>query len=407
LKKIIISFLLVAALVVLPVFAGDVEMLPLSMPTAASDGFGGPHIGYTDNVFSLLVNPAAMIRVQQRSFFTLAPTVYNPQSTVDLANSLGGLAQGDTSALGNAASTLSKQKGKIVLGAELREFPLSFAWVANGFGFGLWNRSYTNLNIVGTNVEANVYEDVMLPIGFAFKILNTDRHSIDAGITLKPFARVMATDQEEIINLISDSTDFTDTINAPIIAGGSFDVGFLYRWAGGFSAGFTFNDIYSRGVVVGNLNDKYTDNNSYYFPFTMNLGVSYEFKLFNFMGFALAADWRDIRNAFNQDDYLRRNYQLDFGVGLQLSLFDVLRLRVGMNEMLPSCGVGLDLGPCKIDLAYYGREFGREPGQLSAAAVDLSISIRPGAQKRDWPWARRSVVGLFTGQEAVTPVGAK
>ena len=390
-----------AAVVALPVFADKVEMLPLSMPTAASDGFGGPHIAYTDNVFSLLVNPAAMIRVQQRSFFTLAPTIYNPQNTIGLGNSILTLAQGDTSALGDAASILSKQKGKIVLGAELREFPLSFGWVANGFGFGLWNRSYTNLNIVGTNVEANVYEDVMLPIGFAFKILNAERHSIDAGITLKPFARVMATDQADISDLMGNSTDFLDTINIPVIAGGSFDVGLLYRWAGGFSAGFTFNDIYSRGVVVTNLNDKYTDTNSYYFPFTMNLGLAYEFKLFNFMGFALAADWRDIRNAFNQDDYLRRNYQLDFGVGLQLSLFDILRLRVGMNEMLPSCGVGLDLGPCKIDLAYYGKEFGREPGQLSAAAVDLSISIRPGAQKRDWPWARRSVVGLFTGVEAV------
>jgi len=399
-RKITISFVFITVLFALPVFANDVAMPPFVMPTAASNGFGGTHVAYTDNVFSLLVNPAAMIRTQQRSFFTLAPSLFSPQSTIGLGNSLVDLGKGDTSALGSAADTLSKQKGKIALGMELREFPLSFAWVANGFGFGLWNRTFVNANVVGTNLEANVYSDVMFPIGFAFRILNLTGHSLDAGITLKPFARVRAWEEETITNLIGDSSEFIDNINLPVIVGGTFDVGLMYRWDIGLRAGFTFNDIYSKGVVVYNLNDKHKDENTYYIPFTMNFGLAYEFKL-GFLGFALAADWRDIANTFNQDDYLNRNYLLDFGVGLQLSLFDIIRFRVGMSEMLPACGVGFDLGPCKIDLAYYGKEFGLEPGQLSAAVVEFSFAIRPGAKKRDWPWARRSLVGLVTGVEAV------
>lgn len=394
----VIGLVFLAVCLALPVFAADVPMPPVTMPTAASNGFGGHHVAYTDNVFSLLVNPAAMIQTRQRSFFTLAPSLFNPQTTVELFSAIMDLAKGDTNALGTAANTLSGQKGKTALGGELREFPLSIAWVANGFGFGLWNRTFANLNIVGTNIEANVYSDVMLPIGFAFKILNAEKHSLDAGVTLKPFARVRGWEQKKITDLIGDSTNFIDNINVPLIAGGTIDAGLLYRGGKWFRLGFTFNDIYSRSEVVYNILGE--DNNSYYIPFTMNAGAAFDFKL-AFLRLTLAADWRNIKNAFNQDDYTHRNMLLDIGAGLQLSLFDVIRLRVGMNDMLPSCGIGLDLGPLKIDAAYYGKEFGNEPGQMSTAVAEVSLSIRPGAQKRDWPWTRRSVIGLFTGVEKV------
>ena len=396
-KRTTLICIFLAVLLALPVFAEKVAMPPLAMPTVASNGFGGTHVAYTDNVFSLLVNPAAMIRVQQRSFFTLSPSLMSPQNTFKLARPIVDVAKGDTSALGNMANTLSKQEGKIALGFELREFPFSFAWVANGFGFGLWDRIFVNANIVGTTVEAHVYSDVMLPIGFAFRILNLERHSLDAGIAIKPFLRARAQEQMKIMSLMDNDNDFD--FKVPLILGGGLDLGLLYRWKIGLQAGLTFDDVFSRGTVVKNIIGK--DNNSYYIPFAMNLGLSYSFKL-AFLGFTLAADWRDMTNAFKQDDYLNhRNVALDFGIGLQLSLFDIGYLRVGMNEMLPACGLGLNLGACKIDFAYYGREFGNEPGQLSVATMELSIAIRPGAKKRDWIWTRRSLVGLFTGAEYI------
>ena len=401
-KKTAIVFILLVVFLSFPVFAEKTAMPPITMPTVASNGFGGHHLAYTDNIFALLVNPAAIMRVQQKSFFTLAPSVFNPQSTLELSRSLADLASGDTSALGNAADTLSKQKGKIALGFELREFPFSFAWVANGFGFGLWNRTFVNLNIVGTYLEANVFSDVMLPIGFAFKIFSFEKSSLDMGITVKPFARAKAWEEVKITDLIGDTNMFSDDLSIPIIVGGTFNVGLLYRWSG-FSAGFTFNDIFSRGRVVYEFNNtgKEKDRNNYYIPFTMNFGVAYDIKLFRFLGLTLAADWHDIRNVFLQNDYLRRNWLLDLSAGFQLSLFNIVKFRVGMNELLPACGFGLDLGPVEIAIAYYGKEFGREPGQLSAAVLETSFAIRPGAKKRDWPWTRRSIVGLFSGKETV------
>ncbi|MCL2129434.1 MAG: hypothetical protein FWH35_03670, partial [Treponema sp.] len=181
-KKILIIFL--AAILTFPVFAKDIAMPPLVIPTAATNGYGGHHIAYTDNVFSLLVNPAAIVRTQEKSFFTLAPSIFNPQYVSTLRKSISTVSSGDTGELGNLADSISKKEGKIALGVELREFPLSFAWVANGFGFGVWNRTFVNANIIGTYVEAHVFSDVMVPVGFGFRIFEFDHHSLDLGIAV-------------------------------------------------------------------------------------------------------------------------------------------------------------------------------------------------------------------------------
>ena len=415
-RTIIYCFIFVT--LVLPVSARDIAMPPLAIPTAASSGFGGTHVAYTDNVFSLLVNPAAMIRVQQRSFFTLAPSIMNPQIIVDSVNysrdAMSSLGDDDDLGdfFGEIADMLSDRQGKLAMGLEIREFPFSVAWVANGFGFGVWSRAYMNIiNIEGLWLSTNNYIDTIFPMGFAFKILELDRHSVDMGITLKPFFRAMFQGREIITELTDGNSELAAWLDAPMIMGFGFDMGLLYRWDIGLSAGVTFTDIYTRGNVISNMisNDDYIhNNNTYYIPFAMNLGLAYDFRIGNFwdeapsllrsMGFTVAFDWRNFTGIFQQHDYLNyRNSALDIGVGLQMSWLDMFRVRVGMNEMLPAVGMGLALGPLEIDLAYYGRELGREPGLLPTTVLDLSIAFRPSAKEKNWIWARRSIVGLFTG----------
>ena len=419
-KRTIIYFVVFITLV-FPVSARDIAMPRLAIPTAATNGFGGTHIAYTDNVFALLVNPAAIMRVQQMSFFTLAPSLMNPQMTVDsiryTRDALS--AMDDDNELGDffgeIADKLSDRHGKLAMGLELREFPLSFAWVANGFGVGAWSRSYMNVvNIEGLWLSTNNYVDLVIPVGFAFKILDFDSHAVDIGITLKPFARAIFQGQETITELTDGNSELAAWLDTPLMMGFGFDLGLLYRWNTGLSAGVTFTDIYTRGNVIRQMiTDEFNNqnNNTYYIPFAMNLGVAYDFRLGNFwseapsllssLGFTVALDWRNFTGVFQQDDYLNyRNTALDIGVGLQVSWLDMFKVRVGMSEMLPAFGLGFAIGPFEIDLAYYGRELGREPGLFPTAVVDLSIAFRPQAKERNWIWARRSIVGLITGGEA-------
>jgi hypothetical protein len=401
--------ILLAILLAFPVFSEEIAMPKVYVPTAASNGFGGHHIAFTDNVFSLFVNPAAMIRVQERSFFTLAASVFSPESTFNILSNLGDLAGGDLGGLGSILDTLKEQKGKLALGVDLPELPLSIAWVANGFGFGLWNRTFINANIRQENVEAHIYGDVMLPVGIAFRIFEVDGHTIDSGLSYKPFVRIRAEAASSMISALNSADALLDDISIPVIAGASANLGFLYRWDMGLQAGLTIDDMFSFGKVVADLNDE-NNNNSYYVPYTINLGVAYDFKIGRFWkdapsfiantGITFAADWRNFTNVFNQDEYLEHhNFLLDFGLGVQITLLDLVHVRVGMNEMLPAFGLGVELGAIKIDMAYYGKELGWEPGQLSTAVLDFSFSFRPSAKKRDWSWTKRTIVGALMGTE--------
>jgi hypothetical protein len=66
-----------------------------------------------------------------------------------------------------------------------------------------------------------------------------------------------------------------------------------------------------------------------------------------------------------------------------------------MNEMLPAFGFGFDFGSFEIDVAYYGKELGLEPGQMPTAALDLTFAIRLGAKERHWPWAKTSLAEVI------------
>lgn len=385
--------ILLTAFTAIPLFAERIAMPPLQMPNAAASGFGGNHVAYTDNVFALLVNPAAMMQVQQRSFFALSSSIFNPRNAFRIGRAAADiLFSNDTSNFGYTARAISDREGRITLGLEVREFPFSIAWVANGFGFALWNRSFIRADIQNDAAQAVLYNDIMLPVGFAFRVLDLHRHSIDAGFTLKPFIRVMASDGSIFSDLINNAQSLQLDPLVTGIAGGGLDAGLLYRWSGGFQAGITFTDIFMHAVVAAHLSRR-IDRNSYYIPFAMNAGVSQSFRISPTLGLTLAADWRNIKNTFAENQ--GRNPVLDFGAGVQISLSDKVFVRVGMNEMLPSGGLGIHLGMVKIDLAYYGRELGDRPGELSATAIDLSFAIRPGARQRNWVWTRGSVLGIF------------
>jgi hypothetical protein len=386
------------------VFAEDPreEMPRFEIPTARSSGFGGPHIAYTDNVFALLVNPAAIMRVRQRSFFAPSFTLLSPEKTLKLAGDISG------DDFGAALKDLNNPNnpGKIPLGAGINEFPLSIAWVADGFGFGIWDRVFVNANVNDITAEATVLADLVIPVGFAFKILDTDAHDVDAGVALKFFTRGYGHKMVNIVEVIDGVDDLLSDLGAPVVMGAGFDLGFIYRWNIGFSAGITFDDIVTHGGEIARIGGGQKATDGYYVPFSLNLGVAYDLnfgtvwktapRFIARSGVTVAFDWHNFDLVFGgENPYLRRNPVLGIGLGLQFNVVDTFKLRLGMNEMLPAFGFGFDLGSFEIDIAYYGKELGLEPGQMSTAALDLTFAFRPGAKERHWPWTKTSLVEVI------------
>ncbi|MDR2445366.1 MAG: hypothetical protein LBD44_05475 [Spirochaetaceae bacterium] len=403
-KKIIA---LILAFCAAAAFAEDkrTEMPRLEIPSAQTTGFGGPHIAFTDNVSALLVNPAAIMRVRERIFFAPSFTLLSPQKTLTL---LGKIGDGTDMGLALEALNNPNNPGKIPFGLAINGFPVAVAWVADGFGFGVWNRISVNANVIGTTAEAVALVDLIIPVGFAFKILDTDAHDVDAGVALKMFGRGYGRKMINITEIIEEPEQLVDDLGAPVIFGTGLDLGFIYRWNIGLSAGITFDDIFNHGGEISYIGGGEGDKDGYYVPFSLNLGLAYDLRVGNFWqsapgfiantGVTFAFDWHNFDLLFESENpYLKRNPALGIGLGLQFSFADMFKLSFGMSDMLPAFGFGFDLGSFELDMSYYGRELGLEPGQMPVAAADLTIAIRPGAKERNWPWTRSSLVDVING----------
>jgi hypothetical protein len=399
---------LLFALVCVSAAAFGEDMAPLTVGSTRNAARGGPHVAYTDDVYALFVNPAALQKANQWSFFELSPALVGP--LFDIFNIVNSDDPGN--ALGEFASV---QKGRVPLGLELRG-PLSFAYTANGLGFGIWDRIFVDTRIRGIDIEATVMADVILNYGMSFRLLDISYHQLDAGFVVKPFVRGLAYKEMSGLDLIEDSNVLLEDFTVPIIMGAGFDLGFMYRFYDDLAFGLTVADVFTGGAAVGSAIGS-TPDTFYRVPTSLNLGLAYTLKLGNVWKDAPSLlrssygafmfDWRNLTDAFYAaDDYTKRNPSLNLGLGLEFGFFDFVKIRMGLNEMLPAFGIGLEPGPFQFNFAMYGKELGNEPGRFSTYVYDFSIAIRPGAKKRQWPWTRRALGNFILEQTGVLEPGS-
>ncbi|MDR0451094.1 MAG: hypothetical protein LBH26_07490 [Treponema sp.] len=395
-----VALLLVAVCFSVSAFGED--MAPLSVSSTRNAARGGPHVAYTDDVYALFVNPAALQKANQWSFFELSPALIGP--VFDIVNIVSSSDPGK--ALGEFASD---QKGRIPLGFELRG-PLSFAYAANGLGFGVWDRIFVDTRIRGVDIEATVTADVILNYGMSFRLLDLPYHQLDAGFVVKPFVRGMAHKEMSGLDLVDDSEILLKDFTVPIIIGAGLDLGFMYRFSDDLALGLTVADVFTGGGAVASAIGSKPDT-FYQVPLSLNLGLAYTLRLSRLwngapspLQSAYAAfmfDWRSINDSFYPDDYTKRNPCLNLGMGMEIGLFNFVKVRLGLNEMLPAFGIGLEPGPFQFNFAMYGKELGKEPGRFSTFVYDFSIAIRPGAEKKTWPWTRRALGNLVLERAGV------
>jgi hypothetical protein len=344
---------------------------------------GGPHVAYTDDINSLFINPGAFKTIKQVSIAELSAGAYGDVfGLMDIVKNMD-----DSSKL---ASTFSKfireSDGNIPLGFDIRG-PIAFGNIKNGWGWGVFNRIYGGALVKGSTIQAWANGDVMLNLGYGFRVLEWGTHTLDAGVLGKVFGRIGFDTQRLSLPDLNSGTDaFMTRLNyAPFTIGGGLDVGLQYRLVDNFTAALTVNDLFSLGYVSYNyidLNLKSAAPSAPpgylgYIKPNINLGLSYKLYDNSLVSWAVMADYKDLINLFRQNKYDSRNGLLNVSVGTEVTLFNkLLSFRLGMNEMLPAVGVGLDLFICKLNAAFYGKELGNEPGNMSTYAMDVGLLFR-------------------------------
>jgi hypothetical protein len=391
-KKLSALFLCLACLSA-ALSADEKRMAPLGFPSTAANGMGGPHVAYTSDIYALFVNPAALQWANQTSVFELSGAVIGP---------LGKLAKfgsGMMDAVENADNIDPLldiiEGGKLSLGMDIRG-PFSAGYAANGLGFGLFSRTFVDARVIGTDIDAVGYVDMMLPFGMAFNVLRLRDHELAAGFTLKPFVRVLADLEMSVLDFVGNSDALTNAA-IPVLGGLGGDLGLLYRFKRDLAAGLTLGDPFTFGARMGNISGA-SSHKIYRVPFSLNLGAAYTFRLASVWKTAPRAlqsayvaammDWHGMNNVFTWNDRIHRNPILDLGMGAEFGFFNFLKLRVGLRDMLPMIGLGLEPRVFKFNVALYGKELGNEPGVNSAMALDLSIAVRLDNKKKNWPWSK-------------------
>jgi hypothetical protein len=386
-KKIVILF--AALCLSSTLFAEDIKMAPLAYPSTASSGLGGPHIAYTDDVYSLFVNPAALQWANEGLVFDITVGVGDMAKLLKVKDALNTVGGGEIEdALTGLSGVL--EGGKLPLGMDLRG-PLSFAYTANGLGAGVFMRTSVDARIIGTDIDTRVYSDFMLPFGMAFNVLKLKDHELSAGFVLKPFARAMFDLELSALDLMGDFK--LDDIAIPLVAGAGVDLGFMYRFKKDLVVGMTGNYTIGKAVTdlgkaAGFSGSSDVSGNTYYVPFALNTGIAYTFRPTSILSAAVMADWANLQNVFTWNSIGHRNPLLDIGAGVEIGLFSFLKFRVGIHDLLPSVGFGLEPAVFKLNLALYGKELGNEPGVNSTVGFELSISFRPDTKKKNWVWSK-------------------
>jgi hypothetical protein len=409
-KKIVIS---VAVLLCLSsaLFAEDKNMAPLSYSSTASNALGGPHVAYTDNIYSLFVNPAALQWANESMIFDLTFSFIGPfdkllKNKDNIKGIMNAMGDDDSGAMGDSFSALTDivEGGKLPIGFDIRG-PFSFGYTANGLGLGLFSRIFVDTRIIGTSIDVNAYVDLTLPFGMSFNILKLKDHELSTGFVLKPFARVWVNKEMDALEFLGDA-DFN--LDIPVIAGLANDLGFMYRFKKDLVAGLTISDVYTFGFQATNLGSSLfgdtensdSSNVGYRVPIGINPGIAYTFRPSSFWTVpkvlqsfytAVMFDWANVQHAFTWNNREHRNPLLDMGLGLEVGLFSFLKFRAGVHELLPAIGFGLEPSVFKLNFAIYGKELGSEPGVNSTLGADLSITFRPDTKKRNWVWTQPMV----------------
>jgi hypothetical protein len=358
------------------------DMAPLEMPSTRSLGMGGTHVAYTDDVYSLFVNPAALQKANQGSGFEFSPAFVGPLfDLLDLATSAG------DDMIGSLGDFAKGTEGKVPIIIELRG-PVSVGYTANGLGWGVWNRLHEDLRVIGTDIDASVLTDFILNYGMSFNILSMGNHEVDAGFVAKPFLRAKADMELTALDAIGGGLDnIFDEFSVPLIIGAGLDLGFMYRFHKDLAAGLTIDDVFTGGGKIATLYGNDNGVSFYRVPTTLNMGVAYTLQPIPWLGLAFMLDYRDVTNLFYVADYTKKNPILNLAFGTELSIYQFLKLRFGLNEMLPAVGLGLEVKAFQFNLALYGRELDNEPGGFSTYGLDLSIAVRPETEEKYWPWS--------------------
>ncbi|MFP4179105.1 MAG: hypothetical protein ACLFSA_03550, partial [Spirochaetaceae bacterium] len=362
--RLFLVFFIFSSPLLLP--AVDYYEAPMEPINPRFSAMGGSHTAMHDGFSSLFQNPAGLLMTEEEiSFAELTFGLKGPVFTI-----------ADTFLGGAELEDISDLLDGLYTGLDLTG-PLSFGYVGEGLGLGVFTTTTTEIKSNNPlSAKERIAQDILFTGGYAFPIIGeADEgadHRLDGGVLLKGGFRGKIEGGVAATELLSPSLDlllgrpfyFTSLIGA--------DVGLLYSYKDKWYAGLTGKDVFTP-----TLRSKYNNISEFLdgvdaskeefgvVPFTLNLGGMYRWDLEERNIFI-----SEVKALFDYSDildfwlYPRQmiNPVLHVGLGAEVTILQILDLRLGFSQGLPTAGLGLDLHFFTLNAAIFGTERSTEPG---------------------------------------------
>jgi hypothetical protein len=375
-KKILLLLLIFyLTLFIFFVSAADQYESPVVIISPITSALGGPHVTMNDGFSTMMNNPA--------SFFSTEPEFSISEVTIGVKGPVFDIA--DLIISGDyLAGVLDLMQG-LYAGLDILG-PLSFGYVGEGLGFGIYTNTYSTIAATGPlTVRADLGSEVILAGGYAMRFPLPDKHILDAGMVLKGTFRGELSFEESALNVLSIGLDTLTTEPFNFITGIGFDLGLRYSYLDLITIGLVGRDVYSP-----TLNNVYTNVNDFIagstpvamyqtVPFSLDFGVMYspdlETKNLFISDLKIYVDYYDIFDFWLYPE-LAVNPLLHLGIGAEVSMLSILDLRAGFNEGLFSAGLGLDLYYFTMNFSMFGTELSTDPGLQPVYNMQLGFEFR-------------------------------
>ncbi len=304
--------------------------------------------------------------------------------------------------------------------------PLTFGAIKNNFGWGFANTISISakLNLDGEllsfdipdnfedltgftqddiNSIPNLEDSLTLPmvlttdfntdvfLGYAVPLDLGLLGTISVGVSGRGISQFSVAYQDDLKTLYQSDTSFAfSVIPAAVSFGFGLDVGLQYKFLDMLNVALVWQDAYSPvwTNTYSSLSKIADADGSTGFEYSiidsqLGLGASVDIPLEKLTGniishSAVYANYKDFLQLIDKAEKgtLYRDPLLDLAVGTEVVLFETIALRVGMNQLFPSGGIGVYLGNLKLDFSVHNEELGYIDNDWKQLTFGLAITIQ-------------------------------
>ncbi|MDR2510386.1 MAG: hypothetical protein LBC77_07070 [Spirochaetaceae bacterium] len=360
-------------------FAEDPFLLhtePFTVVSSRERAFGGPHTTMGGGIFLLFSNPASLAYIQQNTLLGMELTLEDVDRLSELIDIANVMPYTKAYLQSRAELGLSVMPPSFKLAG-----PLIIGVAGKSMAIGFFSRFYTSSTFTFSEIipipiapveydlavhRVNINSDFIVSGGISWNIKNTPSYNLDLGIAAKLCyrgAEELLSQQTAIAHEADRVVLETGDISSRNILGLSLDSGLLFSYMDRLLIGLTLNDAPAPLIVMNSGEFESLPAFCMALPH-VNLGIAVNIFYTQPVVCTLAVDFRDALAVFGLTG-TPRNALLNLSAGLEVTVYHLVKLRAGFADLLPSGGIGMDLGAVSINFALYGAEYGINPGDMS------------------------------------------